>query len=112
MGVREVKLQTNFYQVLGLKNFASHDEIKKAHRALARKYHPDLGGSVEKMQMLNSVYDILYKKKDTYDAWLREQLNPAPLFSFTVSMNNAAAAGSGNANTNGWHGFFYGGFTA
>ncbi len=100
-----MKFQTTFYQVMGLKNFASSDEIKKAHRTLARKYHPDLGGSVAKMQTLNSIYDILSKKKDEYDAWLKEQLNPTPIFSYTVSMSTAGSS----ASSSGW---FYGGYTA
>ncbi|MEG2204657.1 MAG: DnaJ domain-containing protein, partial [Oscillospiraceae bacterium] len=32
----------DYYDVLGLKKGASDDEIKKAYRSLAKKYHPDL----------------------------------------------------------------------
>ena len=49
------------YEVLGLSHGASDDEVKKAYRALAKKYHPDLnpGDKVaeEKMKEINAAYD-------------------------------------------------------
>ncbi len=51
------------YKVLGVTPGASEEEIKKAHRNLAKKYHPDLhpGDSVaaERMNEINAAYDIL-----------------------------------------------------
>lgn len=41
----------DYYDVLGLKKGASQEEIKKAYRTLAKKYHPDI--SKEKMLKLN-----------------------------------------------------------
>ena len=39
-----VAAEKNFYEVLGVKDTASTDDIKKAFKKLARKHHPDAGG--------------------------------------------------------------------
>ena len=44
--------QRTFYDVLGVKKDASADEIKKAFRKLAVKYHPDAGGDEQKFCLL------------------------------------------------------------
>lgn len=57
------------YEVLGIPQGASDDEIKAAYRKMAKKYHPDLnGGSAEaeaKMKEVNEAYNILIKHKGT-----------------------------------------------
>ena len=60
------------YEVLGIPQGASDDEIKAAYRKLAKKYHPDLnGGSAEaeaRMKEVNEAYDILIKHKGSAGA--------------------------------------------
>ena len=58
----------NPYEVLGIKEGASQDEIKRAYRELAKKYHPDQYGNnplrnlaEEKMREINEAYDYLSK---------------------------------------------------
>ena len=63
----------NFYEILGVNNNASQDEIKKAYRKLSLKYHPDrTGGDTElseKFKELNEAYSVLSdeNKRKEYD---------------------------------------------
>lgn len=49
----------NYYEVLGVRREASYQEIFKAYRRLAAKYHPDRGGSHEDMVRINEAWYIL-----------------------------------------------------
>ena len=64
----------DYYEVLGLSKGASEDEIKKAYRQLAKKYHPDINkepGAEEKFKEINEAYDTLSDpdKKARYDQY-------------------------------------------
>jgi molecular chaperone DnaJ len=65
--------KSDYYEILGVKRDASADDLKKAFRHLARKYHPDLNkGSKEaeeKFKEINEAYQVLSdpKKKAQYD---------------------------------------------
>ena len=61
-----------FYDVLGVSRDASQDEIKKAFRKLAAKYHPDAGGDEEKFKEVSEAYTTLSdeEKRKEYDQLL------------------------------------------
>jgi len=65
----------DYYKVLGLSKDASKNDIKKAYRKLARKYHPDLNPNDEaaqkKFQQINEAHEVLIdpEKKKKYDKY-------------------------------------------
>lgn len=64
----------DYYQILGVKKNASKDDIKKAFRKLAHKYHPDKkSGDEKKFKEANEAYQILSndQKRSEYDTYGR-----------------------------------------
>lgn len=85
----------NYYEILGIAKSASKDEVKKAFRKLAGKYHPDKKtGDEAKFKEISEAYSILSddKKRAEYDTYGRSYAGGNP---------------QGNA---GWGGGFQGGF--
>lgn len=66
----------DYYQILGVNENASQDEIKKAYKKLAMKNHPDRGGDTKKFQEISQAHDALSdpQKRQQYDA--RKNGNP------------------------------------
>src|SRR3954468_11430922 len=63
----------DYYKTLGVERGASDDEIKKAYRKLARKYHPDVSkepNAKERFQEVSEAYETLKdkEKRAAYDS--------------------------------------------
>lgn len=92
-------MSRNYYDILGVKKGASKDEVKKAFRTLAHKYHPDKGGgNEEKFKEANEAYQVLSddKKRAEYDTYGRTW--------------NGQGAGGAGPQWGGFEGFDFGGF--
>jgi hypothetical protein len=65
---------TDHYVALGVGSMASHDDIKKAHRALIRELHPDCGGDAMPAAQVNIARDVLLNPvtREEYDRARRE----------------------------------------
>lgn len=65
----------NLYEILEVETTATHDEIKRSYRRLAKKYHPDLNpddeNASEKLKEINLAYEVLSdsNKRSKYDTY-------------------------------------------
>ena len=94
-------MSKDYYEILGVSRNASDDEIKKAYRKLAHKYHPDKqGGDATKFKEINEAYQTLSDKtkRQQYDQFGR-------------TFEQAGGAG-GFGGFGGFEGFDFGGFSA
>jgi molecular chaperone DnaJ len=97
--------ERNYYQILGVERGASHDEIRKAYRKLARKHHPDINpGNKEaesKFKEIATAYDVLGddKKRKLYDefgeAGLAAGFDADKARSYQQWQQQSASAGGG-----------------
>jgi DnaJ-class molecular chaperone len=65
-------MERDLYEILGVTKSASEDDLKKAHRALVRKYHPDVNkepGADKRFKEVQEAYDVLSdpEKRKLYD---------------------------------------------
>src|SRR5258706_8201609 len=79
----------DFYKILGVKKDAKPEEIKKAYRRLARKYHPDVNpgdkAAEDRFKQMSEAFDVLSdpKKRKVYDRFGQ----------YSDNLANAAEAG-------------------
>src|SRR3984885_5297261 len=100
----------DYYGALGIKKSASADEIRKAFRKLARKYHPDVNpgdkSAEEKLKALSEANDVRTdpKKRKLYDqvGFYSDTIDPATAEAY-------ARSGGGAADGAGFPGGFPGG---
>src|SRR3954466_2373500 len=89
----------DYYQILGVERSASDDDIKKAFRKLAQKYHPDKkGGDEQKFKEASEAYAVLSDKKrraeyDAYGRTFAGGTGGAAGFDFSNFAQNAGFAG-------------------
>ncbi len=81
----------DYYEILGVGKNASQDEIKKAFRHLARKWHPDLNqdnkGAEEKFKEVNEAFQVLgdEQKRSQYDQFGHSAFKPEDFTGFRNS---------------------------
>ncbi|MCR4941957.1 MAG: DnaJ domain-containing protein [Campylobacter sp.] len=85
-------MSESLYETLGVSKSASSDEIKKAYRRLARKYHPDINkdpGAEDKFKEINAAYEILNdeKKRAQYDRYGDSMFGGQNFHDFASSAN-------------------------
>ncbi len=71
---KSVDYDKDYYEILGLESTASTDDVKKAYRNLAKKYHPDVNKSAsseEIFKLISEAYEILSDpgKRTRYDTY-------------------------------------------
>jgi len=110
----------DYYKLLGVARTANQDEIKRAYRKLARKYHPDVSkeaNAEDKFKEVQEAYEVLKdpEKRAAYDQlgsnWRQgQQFTPPPDwgngFEFSFGRGGGRASGMGGEDEQGFSDFF------
>jgi molecular chaperone DnaJ len=112
----------DYYEILGVKKSASAEDIRKAFRKLARKYHPDVNpgdkSAEEKFKTLSEANDVLSdpKKRKIYDqiGFYSDNIDPATAEAYARAGGASSGAPGGfpggGAGPAGGQGFDFSGF--
>lgn len=113
-------LSIDYFSVLGVHYGASQEQVKKAYRRMARRYHPDASkiyGAKEKFQEISNAYEILKKYREEYcrqfnlrQDGLKQQHQRAQTRSSSQTQSNgfsydSTKSHSQQAHQNRWSGF-------
>lgn len=77
---QERRSKNNYYDILGVDQNATQEEIKRAFRSLSKEHHPDVGGDSEKFKDISEAYTTLkdVSKRGIYDErYLRKSPRPS-----------------------------------
>lgn len=110
----------DYYETLGVPRAASQDEIQRAFRKLARKYHPDVNksaGAEDRFKLINEANEVLGdpEKRKRYDAlganWRAGQdFQPPPGFDFSQFSGMGGNGGAFHFSSSGSGGFDFSDF--
>ncbi|CAG8630926.1 14815_t:CDS:10, partial [Acaulospora morrowiae] len=98
---------TNYYEVLGVESNATENEIRKAYRKLAMKFHPDKNPdeeASEKFKEISHAYEILsdQEKREMYDRYGEEGLSNSGVPSAEDILTNLFGFGGGSMGGGGF----------
>ncbi|PID49262.1 MAG: cytochrome C biogenesis protein [Proteobacteria bacterium] len=106
----------DYYKILGVERTASDDEIRKAYRRLARKYHPDVSKEPDaeaRFKAVGEAYEVLHDsdKRAAYDQlgsnWQQgQEFRPPPGWESHFDFGSRRASGSAQADFGDFSDFF------
>ena len=108
----------DYYEILGVKKSASAEDVRKAFRKLARKYHPDVNpgdkAAEEKFKAISEANEVLSdpKKRKIYDqvGFYSDNIDPATAEAYArAGQSGGGFPGAGQGGPGGVH-FDFGGF--
>lgn len=107
-------MSRDYYEILGVQKNSSKEEIKRAYRKMAHKYHPDKGGGDEKkFKEVNEAYQVLSddQKREQYDQFGSEGFGGGGGFDFSQGFGQNSRWDFGAEDLGDVFESFFGGFS-